>query len=117
MKIKPTYQEIEKELKDLKKSCKVNILLDLADVMFIELDTSGIVILVNRKDLKVFGYKENEMLGKNWFENFLPERIKKNIHAFSDKLLNGDTKTVEYVENLILTKNGDERLILWHNTD
>lgn len=55
------------------------------------------------------------MLGKNWFENFLPDRIRDEILPISKKLLSGEIDAAEYVENLIKTKSGEERLILWHN--
>ena len=116
MKTKPTYEELEKELKILKERDKSQILLDLAGVMFVTLDTNGIVTLVNKKACEIFGYEEKEMLGKNWFENFLPKRIKNKVLPVSKKILSGEIETVEYYENPILTKNGEERLIYWHNT-
>ncbi len=116
MKTKPTYGELEKELKELKAGDKSQILLDLAGVIFVTLDTNGIVTLVNKKACEIFGYEEKEMLGKNWFENFVPERIKNEILPVSKKILSGEIETAEYYENPILTKKGDEILIYWHNT-
>ena len=116
MKIKPTYQELEKELAISKKKNRSQVLLDYAGVMFIELDLNGNIILVNKKTCEIFGYEEEEMLGKNWFKNFIPKRVKKEILPISKKLLSGEIKTAEYYENPILTKNGEERLIYWHNT-
>ncbi len=115
MKPKPTYQELERELEIQKIMNNSNLLLDIAGVIFVELDANGTVILVNKKACEVFGYGENEMLGKNWFENFLPERIKKEIIPISKKILAGEIETEKYHENLILTKSGEERLIYWHN--
>ncbi len=116
MKAEPTYLELKKELEELKKRDKSQVLLDYAGVIFIELDMNGNVSLANKKACEVFGYEEKEMLGKNWFENFLPERIKKEILPISKKLLSGEMETAEYYENPILTKTGEERLVQWHNT-
>ncbi|MCD4834371.1 MAG: PAS domain S-box protein [Bacteroidales bacterium] len=115
MKPKPTYQELEKELKFLKERAKSQMLLDVAGVMFVALDTNGIVTLVNKKACEIFGYEEKEMLGRNWFENFLPKRIKNKILSVSKKIFSGVIEIAEYYENPILTKNGEERLIYWHN--
>ena len=115
MKAEPTYQDLKIELEELKKRDKSQVLLDYAGVMFVELDKNGIVILVNKKTCEIIGYEEKEMLGKNWFENFLPERIKKEMLPISKKLLSGEIETAEYYENPILTKAGEERLIHWHN--
>lgn len=116
MKAKPTYLELEKELKILKERDKSQILLDLAGVMFVALDINGIVTLINKKACEIFGYEEKEMLGINWFENFLPKQIKNEILTVSKKILLGEIEPTEYYENPILTKNGEERLIYWHNT-
>ncbi|MBU8893704.1 MAG: PAS domain S-box protein [Bacteroidales bacterium] len=116
MKTKPTYEELEKELRILKEKDKYQTLLDIAGVIFVAIDTKGIVTLVNKKACEIFGYEENEMLDKNWFENFVPERIKNEILPVSKKILSGEIETAEYYENPILTKNGEERLIYWHNT-
>ena len=95
---KPTFEELHKH-PNLKKSNKFQALLDCAGVLFVEIDTKGIVTLVNKKTCEVFGYTEAEMLGKNWFENFLPERIKNEILPISKKLLSGEVETAEYYEN------------------
>jgi PAS domain S-box-containing protein len=90
--------------------------LDIAGVMLVAIDTQGQVILANRKTSEVLGYEEQEVLGKNWFGNFVPRRIREGLLPVSHMLLSGDVKGVEYHENPILTKAGEERLILWHNT-
>jgi len=89
---------------------------DIAGVMLVAIDTQGQVILANRKTCEVLGYEEQEVLGKNWFENFIPLRIREELFLVSHMLLSGDVKGAEYYENPILTRAGEERLILWHNT-
>ncbi len=115
MKAKPTYEELEKELKVLKERDNSQTLLDIAGTMFIALDTNGNITLVNKKACEILGYEEKEMLGKNWFKNFLPKRIKNEVHLVSKKILSGENETTEYYENPILTKSGEERLIYWQN--
>jgi len=90
--------------------------LDIAGVIFLAIDTDGIVTMVNRKACEVLGYDEHEIIGKNWFDNFLPEPHKSEVIPISQKLLSGELKSAEYFENPVLTKKGEERLIAWHNT-
>ncbi|MCF8391579.1 MAG: PAS domain S-box protein [Bacteroidales bacterium] len=111
----PSYEELKAQLENLKSRNRTQEILDCAGVMFIEMDTKGIITLVNKKACEIFGYAESEMLGKNWFENFLPERIKNEILPLSKKLLTGEIESAEYYENPILTKKGEERIIYWHN--
>ena len=90
--------------------------LDLAGTMLIGLDTSGNVTLVNRKGCEVLGYREKDIIGKNWFEQFLPaESVNRITNIFSD-IVASNMDTHKYVENFVQTKNGDARLIAWYNS-
>jgi len=91
--------------------------LDLAGVIFVAINSSGEVTLINRKGLDILGYEEGEVVGRNWFDNFLPEELRENIKTVSQRIIAGEIKTLEYYENPILTKSGEERLIAWHNVD
>ena len=90
--------------------------LDVAAVMFVALGAQGDVTLVNKKGCELLGWDEPEIVGKNWFDNFLPEGIRKEVKAVFEKIMAGVLDPVEYFENPILTKNGDKKIIAWHNT-
>jgi two-component system cell cycle sensor histidine kinase/response regulator CckA len=90
--------------------------LDLAGVMFVAVNTRGEVTLVNRKTCEVLGYEQTEILGRNWFDNFLPQRLREEVRSVAQRLLAGEMETVEYFENPVLTKSGEERMIAWHNS-
>ena len=62
------------------------------------------------------GYKEEEIIGKNWFDNFLPETERDRVKAGFNDLMSGNIEQTEYFENPVVTRNGDIRLIAWHNT-
>jgi two-component system CheB/CheR fusion protein len=90
--------------------------LNVAGVLLMVLDREGRVTLMNRRGNAILGYDEGELLGKDWITTCLPGTIKDEmVHAF-EKLINGDLETVEYHENPVLTKQGEERIIAWHNT-
>lgn len=89
--------------------------LDIVDVMLLVVDTEKKVQLLNRRGCEIIGYDFHEVVGKNWIENFLPERFHSEIVDVSEKLIKSD-KVASYHENPILTKNGEERLIAWRNT-
>jgi len=115
MKQKPTYEELEHELNFLKKNRDFLSLLDFSGVLVVEIDEKGIVQQVNKKACEILGYRQEEIIGKNWFENFIPARIKKEILPISKKLLSGEREYNDHYENPVLTKKGEERLIHWHN--
>ena len=90
--------------------------LDIAGVMMVAIDQTGDVVLVNKKACEILGHTEGEILGKNWFDNFLPTRYREEISSLSGRLLAGDSKQDQYHENPILTRTGEERWISWTNT-
>lgn len=103
------------EKKVIEEKNKTQQYLNIADVMLVSIDSSGIVKLINPKGCEVLGYSEEEIVGHNWFDNFLPERFRENVKNVSKKVYTGEIESVRYYENEILTKAGDERLIAWHN--
>jgi PAS domain S-box-containing protein len=90
--------------------------LDLAGVIFIAMDAKGRVTLINRKGCQVLGYEEKEIIGRDWFDNFVPGRFKDTLKQISQKLLAGMEEGSALFENPVLTKSGEERIIAWHNT-
>jgi PAS domain S-box-containing protein len=89
--------------------------LNVAAVIIAAINDQGIVTLINKKGCDVLGYKEEEIVGQNWFDLCLPERIKKEVKGIFEKLMAGKNGLVEYYENPILTKSGEERIVAWHN--
>jgi PAS domain S-box-containing protein len=90
--------------------------LDVAGVMFVAIDSEQRVGLINKKGCEILGYSEEEVIAKNWFDNFLPEKVREQVKAVFEKTVHGEIDSLEYYENPILTKDGQERLIAWHNT-
>ena len=90
--------------------------LDVIGVMLVVIDANQRVSLINKKGCEILGYKEKEIIGKNWFDNFIPERVRDEVVAIFDKLKAGKIKPAEYFENPVLTKPRGETFIAWHNT-
>ncbi len=108
------HKRVEESLKQEK--AKAQKYLDIAEVMFVVINADQRVNLINKKGCEILGYEEHEVIGKNWFDNFVPERIKDEIKTVFGRLIAGEVKPVEYYENPVLTKSGEEKLIAWHNT-
>ena len=90
--------------------------LDIAGVIIVVLNAEGTVVLINKKGCDVLDYEQTEIVGKNWFETFLPRRDKDRVKGVFDKLIVGEIEPFEHYENAVLTQSGDERLIAWHNS-
>ncbi len=82
----------------------------------IMLNTKGEITLINKKGCEILGYSVNELLNKNWFELLIHEDIRKDVTSIFHNLVSGKIEPDEYYENLIINKNGETRLIAFHNT-
>ena len=91
-------------------------LLDLVEVAIVQLDHDGRVRLVNRKGCEILRRGEGQIVGKDWFATFLPERLREEVRCVYQKLMSGDLAPVEYYENPVVTPDGQERIVAWHNT-
>ncbi len=109
------YYKIIKILRELEeKENQTERYLDVAEVIFVVIGADERVCLINRKGCEILGYKKNEIIGKNWFNNFIPKRSRRYAAHFFHKLISGEIESERYYENPIITKTGEERTISWH---
>jgi PAS domain S-box-containing protein len=90
--------------------------LDIAGVIVVLLNTDQTISLMNKRGCEVLGYEESEIVGKNWFDTFVPEKERERTRKTFVELTAGETKPIEYYENPVVARNGQERIIAWHNT-
>lgn len=89
--------------------------LDIAGVIMLVLDVGGRVQLINKKGCEILGFAENEIIGKPWFECFVPEREQQDLLDNFEPTMAGEDLIWNYVENPVVTASGAEKLIAWHN--
>ncbi len=90
--------------------------LKVAAELIISINTRGNITLLNDSGHRLLGYDTGELIGKNWFDACLPEKARKEAKEAFKKLMNGKAENILTYENQVITKNGNERTILWHNT-
>jgi PAS domain S-box-containing protein len=89
-------------------------LLENANSLIVGLDLKGNIIIFNGWAQKVTGYAKEEVLGKNWFEMFLPPQTRSAVDEVFHKIISA--RMPAHFENSILTRSGEERLMAWNNT-
>ena len=99
-----------------KEKDKAQRYLDIAAVMLMVIDTTGVITLINKKGCEILGRDETQIIGKNWFDSFLPESVRDNVTTVFLQLMTGKIEPVEYFENPVLKHDGGERIIAWRNT-
>ena len=91
--------------------------LDIAGSIIVLLDRERKVKEINKKGCELLGYEREEIIGKDMYENFVPERVREDIVEETRKpLMEGDTTKGKRYENPVLTKDGEERIISWENS-
>jgi len=89
--------------------------LDVADVLLVGLDTNGNITLLNRKGCELLGYKEREVLGKNWFSTFVPQDMVEELRAVHTNNVIGTAGGPTSHQNPVRAKDGTLRQIRWVN--
>ena len=90
--------------------------LNIAEVMLATIDVDEKITLINKRGCEILGYAEGELIGENWFDTLVPRRARDEVRGVFRKLMDGRIASVEYYENPLLRKDGEERIISFHNT-
>jgi len=113
-----TMQDIteQKKMRDerIESERRFKAMLSNMEMVSLMLDVDARISYCNDYLLRLTGWTREEVLGRNWFELFIPperEEVKKNFAA----LLTNTPEALHY-ENEILTRSGAHRLIRWNNT-
>ena len=94
---------------------KIQKYLDVVGVMLIVVDKDKKVSLINRRGCEILERTEKDVINKDWCSNFVPEQARDQVRSLFSGLLDGQIERYEYHENKVLTRNGAERIIAWHN--
>jgi diguanylate cyclase (GGDEF)-like protein/PAS domain S-box-containing protein len=90
-------------------------LIRTANVMVVEVDLTGKVKLMNPAAEQITGYGSEELRGQDWFATLVPrDRYPAVWRMFEQMPTQGIAK---HFENPILTKSGEERHIIWQNSE
>lgn len=109
------------ELKELNKrlnfeKARAQSYLDLAGVIFVAINSEEKIFLANQKATEILGYPHDDIIGKNWFDNFLPVSGRSVVKEFFHKIIDGEIQSLDEYENEIVDSHGENRLISWRNT-
>lgn len=100
-----------REQQELARKC-----LDLAGVMLVSLNPAGKILLINQQCCALLGVSAQEVLGKNWFDHFVPGSARDEVKRVFTSLLQGNIPAGEEHEHPVHTGTGEEKIIAFHNT-
>ncbi len=105
----------EQKLREEKE--KAQKYLDVAGVILLVLNADQTVQLINRMGCEILGEEESEIIGINWIDKYVPEINRELVKKEYNRFINGEIKLFEYIEEPIMKKNGEKRIIAWINRE
>ncbi len=89
--------------------------LDIVGVMVVAINAQGKVTMINQQGAKILGYSEKEIIGRDWFDDFIPKKLRREVKNVFTRIVKGDIKGVDTYENPVLGRDGREKMIAWRN--
>mgnify|MGYP005815592209 CR=1 FL=1 len=102
--------ELEKEREMIRQYMNVTTSL------FLLINKEEEIVLANNALGELLGVSSQELKGKNWFDEFLPETNRDSMRQLFKDLIEQGTLVSDSYENEIVTVDGRVRLVEWHNT-
>ena len=93
---------------------RFSAMLDNVDLVSVMLDREARITYCNDCFLRLTGWQLEEVIGRNWFELFIPPEFDDVKEIFAALLAN--LPEAWHHENEILTRSGERRLIRWNNS-
>ncbi|KUO65495.1 MAG: hypothetical protein APF83_11990 [Lutibacter sp. BRH_c52] len=89
-------------------------ILESGNVLSLLLNNDGTINFCNDYLLRITGYEREEVLGKNWFDIFIPDTERPKLKQLFSVGMDIKEFSKNY-ENSILAKTGEELIISWYN--
>ncbi len=106
---------IKAESEIAKEKIMFNSYLENSNTLIVVLDKNAKVKIANPETCKTLGYEKEEILGKDWIENFIPKAKRTFIKKYFKALFENPRTEKKQRKNNVLCKNGEEKTILWQN--
>ncbi len=105
------YKQMEEALRK-EKEFNAN-LIKTSPALFVAFASDGTTLLMNEAMLKATGYKQDEVIGKNYLSTFVPESDWPSLRKIVNELPEKGSAAVN--ESRMVTKDGHELIVEWHS--
>ncbi len=81
-------------------------------IFFVAIDAGGKTLIMNKAMLRALGYTSDEVVGKDYLSNFVPEADRRMLSGIFEKIVKSNEQVEN--ENRVLAKDGLELLVDWY---
>jgi PAS domain S-box-containing protein len=92
---------------------RANMYLEMAQVILVALSADLRLQLINRKGCETLGWREVDLLGRDWLHAAVPAEQREVVRAQFGRLERRGSETEVYFEHDVLAAGGGRRLIAW----
>ncbi len=92
---------------------RAQMYLDMAGSLILFTDTDLKITMINKQGSKILGRDEEDILNKNWIEEFIPETHQKIIADYMKGLIDGSVAPRQTSAGPIIAADGSLRWIQW----
>lgn len=111
---KQAQLEREAALEELRKEKLFSeTLVQSSPAFYVAIDTNGKTIMMNEALLQALGYSKDEVAGKDYIANFVPESDREKLSEVFKSIIKSEKPYIN--DNYILTKDGRRILVEWHS--
>jgi len=89
---------------------------DMAPVVMLALNDIGEVTNINEIGCSTLGYLQENVVGMNWFEQFIPDHAREGWLRIFRMMMRGEIDLVENIEFPVITDGGKIRTLEWQNS-
>jgi PAS domain S-box-containing protein len=114
--VRDVSEQVQLEQKLRAERDRLRLFLDVVGVVVVALDPKGTVTLVNRAGCELVGRAESDILGRNWFREFVPEHERVKVSRVFAGLMRGDVSRLASHDNQVVGAEGRLRTVRWRNT-
>ncbi len=90
-------------------------LLENVEMISMMLDCDGRITFCNDYLLRLTGWRREELMGRNWFDLFVPPELHENKRATFARVIHEPLPAWHH-ENELLTRSGERRLVRWNTS-
>jgi PAS domain S-box-containing protein len=106
-------KEVERALQEERRT--LQLYLDNTPVITVVFDVHGSVRMINRLGCELLGYSSEEVVGRNWFRDFVPAAFRDATRDQFSHCFRHRACVCERIEIPVMTRTGQQRLISWRN--
>ncbi|WP_404319491.1 PAS domain S-box protein [Malaciobacter canalis] len=90
--------------------------LNITKGLYLILDKNSNIIFANEQACKILGVSQEKIVSMNWVDSFIPQELKSYISNVIKEIANKNMQINRYVENEIVTLDGERKFISWKNS-